>query len=98
MAATERKDEGGPLARVAVADRFDNLMKTPEIRQPCAVIQGTQDEVVPFVMGQRVARALPQARLLALPGVGHNDLPDIAQLLREVVPALLVPRAQSSGR
>ncbi len=85
----------GPLARVAVVDRFDNLAKAPRIAQPCVVIHGTNDEVIPFAMGERVSQTLPHARFLPLPGVGHNDLPDLAELLRKVVPPLL---AQAEGR
>jgi len=79
----------GPLARWAVADRFDSTAKAPRIRLPTLIVHGTRDEVVPFRMGEALSARFPNARLLALPGVGHNDIPDLAALLAREIPALL---------
>jgi hypothetical protein len=43
---------------VLVGDRFDNLGKAPSVRVPTVVVHGTEDEVVPFAMGERVAAAI----------------------------------------
>jgi uncharacterized protein len=82
----------GPLARLAVGDRFDNAAKAPRIRIPTLVIHGTQDEVVPFRMGEALAAHFPHARFFPLPGVGHNDIQDLAALLTREIP-MLVARA-----
>jgi fermentation-respiration switch protein FrsA (DUF1100 family) len=79
----------GPLARLAVADLFDNAAKAPDLRQPVVIIHGARDEVVPFEMGVTLARLLPRARLVALPDVGHNDLPDLPGLIVREVTALM---------
>lgn len=55
-----------------VRDRFDNLGKAPGVTLPVLVIHGTADDVVPFEMGQRLAAALPRAKLLVMDGAGHG--------------------------
>jgi fermentation-respiration switch protein FrsA (DUF1100 family) len=54
--------------------RFDNLSKAPQINKPVLVLHGTDDEVVPFAMGDRMSHALPHATLHPIPGGQHNDL------------------------
>jgi pimeloyl-ACP methyl ester carboxylesterase len=70
-----------------VADHFDTLAKSAEIRVPTIVLHGDADEIVPFWMGQRVAGAIPGARLLRVPGGHHGDLfgHDAERLLTELV-------------
>ena len=55
-------------------DRFDTLGKAPRIAMPTLVVHGTEDEIVPFAMGQRVAAAIPGARFFAVEGGHHNDV------------------------
>jgi len=55
-----------------VRDRFDNLGKALGVTLPVLVIHGTADDVVPFEMGQRLAAALPRAKLLVMDGAGHG--------------------------
>lgn len=55
-------------------DRYLNLSKAPAVPLPALVIHGTQDEVIPVSMGERVAQALPNARLRLIEGGHHNDL------------------------
>jgi len=55
-------------------DRYLNLSKAPSVLAPALVIHGTQDEVIPASMGERVAKALPNARLRLIEGAHHNDL------------------------
>ena len=47
------------------------------VRAPTLVVWGTEDRLVPVSIAPRVARAIPDARLLVLPDVGH-----VAQLER----------------
>jgi pimeloyl-ACP methyl ester carboxylesterase len=60
--------------RLLMRERFATLDKAPGITVPALVLHGTDDEVVPYVMGQRVAAALPHARFVSVPGGHHNDL------------------------
>jgi len=74
-------------ARILMPDTFDTLAKSREIKVPTLVIHGDADEVIPFWMGERLARTIPGARLVRVSGGHHGDLflrePD--RLLREVV-------------
>lgn len=42
-----------------------------EIRVPTLVIHGDADPIVPYANGQALASAIPHAKLVTLPGVGH---------------------------
>lgn len=57
-----------------VRHRFDTESKAPAIDLPVLIVHGTRDEVVPFAMGERLSRVFPRARLVPIPGGGHNDL------------------------
>ena len=47
-----------------------------EIRVPVLVIHGTEDPVLPYAHGLALARDLPNAELVTLPGTGHELHPD----------------------
>ena len=53
---------------------FDTESKAPAIALPVLIVHGTEDEVVPFTMGERLARLFPHAQLVPLAGGQHNDL------------------------
>jgi pimeloyl-ACP methyl ester carboxylesterase len=74
-----------PMSLV-IPDRFDTLRSAPTIRVPTLVIHGDADEIIPYAMGQAVARAIPGARLVTVAGGHHNDLFAVAgeRLLDEV--------------
>ncbi len=71
----------GPLAPLVVPDRFDNLGKIGSLACPVVILHGTKDEVVPFRMGEALARAGRNVRFLPLEGRSHNDIPDLPALL-----------------
>ena len=54
-------------------DRLDARAALREARVPVAIVHGTSDMLIPFRMGQELARETG-AELVALPGVGHNQL------------------------
>jgi fermentation-respiration switch protein FrsA (DUF1100 family) len=64
----------GMPARVLLADHFDTLAKSPEIRVPTTIVHGDADEIVPFWMGEKIAGAIAGARLLRVRGGHHGDL------------------------
>ena len=64
----------GMPARILLADHFDTLSKSSEIRVPTTIVHGDADEVVPFWMGERIAGAIAGARLLRVRGGHHGDL------------------------
>lgn len=75
----------GPFAFLGVSDRFDSLAKIGAVRCPVTILHGVNDEVVPFAMGQRLAKARPDATLVPIPGRGHNDIEDVGRRIAEAV-------------
>lgn len=61
-------------ARWIVPDVFDTASKVREIRVPALVVHGDADEIVPFWMGEQLADALPDAKLVRVRGGHHGDL------------------------
>jgi len=57
-----------------MSERFDSLSKAARVALPTLVVHGTRDAVVPYAMGVKLAKALPNARLITVEGCGHNDL------------------------
>jgi pimeloyl-ACP methyl ester carboxylesterase len=57
-----------------VADKFDTLSKASAIRVPTLIVHGDRDEVVPFAMGEKVAKAITGAKLHIVRGGHHNDV------------------------
>ena len=45
-----------------------------KVQAPTLVVWGERDTVVPLDNGRRLAATLPDARLVTLPGVGHNAM------------------------
>jgi pimeloyl-ACP methyl ester carboxylesterase len=70
-------------ALMASGDRTERLR---QVRVPTVVIHGTSDPLVPFRGGQATAGAIPGAKLVAIPGMGH-DLP--RQVWPQVVEAVV---------
>jgi fermentation-respiration switch protein FrsA (DUF1100 family) len=67
-------DVAGFVPGALLADRFDTLSKTKDIRMPTLVIHGDADEIVPLWMGERVAAAIENARLVRIEHGRHGDL------------------------
>jgi pimeloyl-ACP methyl ester carboxylesterase len=80
---------GRQLAAIlASGDRTERLR---ELHVPTTVIHGKSDPLVPFRGGVATARAIPDAKLIAIPGMGH-DLPV------QVWPQLVDAVAETAGR
>ncbi len=79
------------LAVVADDQRAREL---PRIACPTLVLHGHADLLVPFACGEDTARRIPGARLVGIPGMGH-DLPPgvVTQLLSHLIPHLNGARA-----
>lgn len=83
------KGIAGPLASMAVPDRYDNLAKIGRVRCPVVILHGSRDEVVPVEMGRALARAATGVEYVEVPGASHNDFPGLEELvLRSAVEAL----------
>jgi pimeloyl-ACP methyl ester carboxylesterase len=65
------------------------------IRCPTTIVGGTRDSIIPFSHTQRIARAIPQARLVAWEGCGHMFFAERAQSFHELVGAWVEGRAEA---
>jgi pimeloyl-ACP methyl ester carboxylesterase len=75
-------------AILASGDRTDRLRS---LDVPTTVIHGRDDPLVPLRGGRATARAIPGARLIEIPGMGH-DLPE------EVWPVVIDGVVETAGR
>jgi pimeloyl-ACP methyl ester carboxylesterase len=75
----------------AIMASGDRTAQLSEVRVPTTVIHGKDDPLVPFRGGLATARAIPGAKLVAIPGMGH-DLP------REVWPQVIDEIAATAAR
>jgi 3-oxoadipate enol-lactonase len=67
---SEVRSAGYRTAAIALG-ATDLTSQLSEIHAPTLVIHGEQDEVVPVATAQRLATAIPNARLLVLQNAGH---------------------------
>lgn len=74
-------------AHFLMPDRFDTLGKSHDIHVPTLVVHGDADDIIPPRMGREVARAIPGAQFVGVPGAHHGDLfiRDGEHLLRTIV-------------
>lgn len=75
----------------AIMASGDRTQELREIRVPTTVIHGKDDPLIPFRGGQATVRAIEGAKLIAIPGMGH-DLP------REVWPQVVDAVVETAGR
>ena len=81
-------------AAILLRDKFRSDLRIGELARPLLVVHGTQDEVIPVEMGERLYQMAPAApkRLVRIEGGGHNDLDAhgladiIDRFLTEVLP------------
>ncbi|HEY1693335.1 MAG TPA: alpha/beta hydrolase [Polyangiaceae bacterium] len=58
-------------------DRYDTLGKAASIGIPTTIAHGDRDALVPFAMGEALARAIPHATFVPVHGAGHDDVYDV---------------------
>jgi pimeloyl-ACP methyl ester carboxylesterase len=59
-----------------IKHRFDTLSKAPRIEQPTLIVHGDSDELIPVAMGEKLAAAIPHARMIRVEGGHHADFLD----------------------
>lgn len=59
------------LAQVQAILGSDRRQRLRGLRTPALVLHGTEDTLIPVESGRELARAIPGARLVELPGCGH---------------------------
>jgi hypothetical protein len=70
-----------------IGDRYDSLGKAPRIVVPTLLVHGDADAIVPCDMGVTLSQAIAGARLVMVPGAGHNDLLSVGgpELIAQIV-------------
>jgi pimeloyl-ACP methyl ester carboxylesterase len=80
--------DGALRQAIAIAAAPDRASRLRELRMPALVIHGEDDPLVPADNGRQTAAALPGARLMMIPRMGHNlperVWPDVLDALLEV--------------
>ncbi len=71
-----RPAEGIRAQRRAVLDYEGSQLRLGSVRSPTLIIHGSDDRVVPVRYGEELARLIPGADLVVLPGAGHMYLTD----------------------
>ena len=62
-----------PLGRL-VTERFDSASKIDKVRAPLLQFHGTQDEIVPYRLGQKLHESAREPKeFVPIPGATHND-------------------------
>jgi pimeloyl-ACP methyl ester carboxylesterase len=83
--------------RLLVRDRFDTASKASSLTLAALVIHGTNDEVIPFWMGRRIAELLPNAEFFPVQGAHHNDLFQYGSGLDAIIAAFARAGSPSTG-
>ena len=75
--------------RRAVLDYEGSRLRLGSVRSPTLVIHGSDDRVVPLRYGEELARLIPGADLVVLPGAGHMYITDATQAADSAVLSFL---------
>lgn len=63
-----------PLLEYVPKSRFDSLRKIGQVQCPVLIVHGTQDQLIPFSMGQELYQAAREPKsFLPVEGAGHTD-------------------------
>jgi pimeloyl-ACP methyl ester carboxylesterase len=83
LAAYDRGHNRAGVARQlhAVTASGDRSQKLRAVRAPTVVIHGSRDPLVRPVAGRSVAEAIPGARFVLVPGMGHDLPPEVWPLI-----------------
>jgi len=82
-----------------MTERFNSVENVSKLSCPVTVLHGTEDEIVPFYLAERLFAAVPETsangvpkQFIELPGTGHNDVMLVAEdSYRRAVEAMLRP-------
>lgn len=67
-----------PVA-LLLKDRYDNLSKIGKLKSPLILVHGTNDNITPYRLAQKLFDAAPQPKtLITIEGGNHNDLASFA--------------------
>lgn len=64
-------DPAAALMTLGILGQEDLRPLLGSIARPALVVHGENDRIIPFAAGQYLSEQLPEARFVALPGIGH---------------------------
>jgi pimeloyl-ACP methyl ester carboxylesterase len=79
LASLRRPAAGIRAQRRAVLAYEGSQPRLGSVRSPTLIIHGSADRIVPLRYGQELARLIPDADFVVLPGAGHMYLTDATQ-------------------
>jgi pimeloyl-ACP methyl ester carboxylesterase len=88
------RPEGSARQAAAIAGAKDRTAALAEVKVPATVIHGESDPLIGVSGGEATARAIPGARLLRVPGMGHDLPPGLWSL---VIDAIVETSSRGSG-
>jgi len=71
LARLSRPQRSAARRQIVAIARHEAEDRLPKLRIPTLVISGDRDRLVPVENSRRLARMIPRARLVELPGAGH---------------------------
>jgi pimeloyl-ACP methyl ester carboxylesterase len=82
--------EGYARQTAAISDTHDTRARLHEITAPTLVVHGTLDPLIQLRGGELLAEGIPNARLVAMPGVGHLPPREVTDQFCRVVREFLI--------
>jgi 3-oxoadipate enol-lactonase len=89
LESLRRPAEGIRAQRQAVLSYEGSQPRLGSVRSPTLVIHGSEDRLVPLRYGEELARSIPGADLVVLPGAGHMYITDATQAADSAVLSFL---------
>jgi pimeloyl-ACP methyl ester carboxylesterase len=74
---------GSARQMAAIAADTGRAEELRRITAPTLVIHGADDPLVPLPCGEDTARRIPGARLVTIPGMGHDLPPGVVERMQE---------------
>ena len=75
------------------ADSDVRAAMLPRVQAPTLVLHGHDDPLVPYPCGEDTARRIPGARMVGIPGMGHDLAPGVVERLLQHLPTFLAQHA-----
>jgi 3-oxoadipate enol-lactonase len=86
---SRQRPEGLAEALRAMAERLDSSMLLPDSVFPVVLIHGLADSLIPSERSRSVKMAVPTAKLIEIPGVGHMPMMENPQKTAEALKMFL---------
>jgi len=89
LESLNRPTAGIRAQRQAVLHYEGSRQRLGSVRSPTLIIHGSDDRLVPLRYGEELARLIPDAELVVLPGAGHMYVTDATQAADSAVLSFL---------